>query len=142
MTTMIAKFLLKCVTFSFLIVSILSRNVVDEDSICILSSGSRLEGAGDCTEGEVHLLGDFIKLGIHNAASFGTQARLETSYYNGRLGFIADFDKNGFESFYVAASPTNASYYYFDSATLYPGFSGDFFVPGSPIEGISALLIT
>ncbi len=133
---MITKFLLKFVTFSFFIVSILSRNVLDEDSICILSTGSRLEGAGDCTDGEVHLLGDFIKLGIHNAASFGTKALLETSYYNGRLGFIADFDKNGFESFHV---PTNSSYYYYDSASSYPGFSGDFFVPGSPIEGNSTI---
>jgi hypothetical protein len=32
------------------------------------------------------------------------------------LGFIADFDKNGFSS-------------------SSPGFAGDYFIPGQPVEG-------
>lgn len=111
------------------------RNVVDEDSVCIIS-GERIEGDGDCTNGEVQLLGDYIKLGIHNAASFGTEARLETSYYNDSLGFIADYDKNGFDAFYVESSTSSGSYYYYNTGTWYPGFAGDYFVPGLPIEGI------
>ena len=89
--------------------------VDSNQSVCILPDNTRLYGRSACRQGEVHLLGDYLQLGIHNVASFGTQATLTTSYFNDRLGFIADYDRNGF----VGS----------------PGYAGDYFIPGYPLEG-------
>ena len=86
-------------------------------AVCFLPSGNAIYGNSDCTDGEVQLLGRYVNLGIHNSGSFGTQAKLGRSYYDDRLGFLADFDKNGMDS-----KPS-------------PSFAGDYFIPGLPLEG-------
>jgi len=78
-----------------------------------------------CTDSnEVFLKTDLIELGIHSVASFGTTTTLPYSYgyaysnYCGdcRLGFICDFGGDGL-------------------TVGNPPFSGDYFVPGTPVEG-------
>lgn len=95
----------------------LTNDPASGSSICILPSGERSASASDCSTGEVHLIGKYVNLGIHNVGSFGTISTLASSYYTGQLGFIADYDRNGFSSL-----PS-------------PGFTGDYFIPGSPMEG-------
>ena len=87
-------------------------------SVCILPSGNRSTSASECSTGEIFLIGQYVNLGIHNCGSFGTKSKLTTDYYDDRLGFLADYDKNGFVS-----------------TTGEPGFAGDYFVAGSPLEG-------
>lgn len=87
-------------------------------SICVLPSGERSTLKKDCTAGEVQLIGRYLHLGIHNVGSFGTKSTLDSTYYTNQLGLIADYDRNGFSN-----SPS-------------PGFAGDYFIPGAPIEGI------
>lgn len=88
------------------------------DSVCktTSSSSSEVRGAGTCS-GDIFLKGNYVEVGIHSAASYGTNynAPATSAYGVQRLGFIADFDKNGFSGS--------------------PGFAGDYFVPGSPVEG-------
>jgi hypothetical protein len=85
-------------------------------TVCVLSNGNKSTTNSDCTTGEVFLVGKYINLGIHNVASFGTASSFNSSYYTGRLGFIADYDRNGFNS-------------------TAPAYAGDYFVPGLPVEG-------
>lgn len=89
------------------------------DSVCKTSSSSSSEvvGAGPCA-GDIFLKGNYVEVGIHKVASYGTQYNAPSSseYSSRRLGFIADFDKNGWD-------------------TSSPGFAGDYFVPGAPVEG-------
>lgn len=94
-------------------------SVYQNGSFCVNpSSGARMfSGMGNCTTGEVWLLGNYLNLGIHNCASFGTKTRLGASYYPKQLGFIANYMKTGF------GTPPN------------PSFAGDYFIPGSPYEG-------
>lgn len=91
---------------------------VASKSYCRTASGSWVSGAGSCLSGSVFLKGDYIEVGIHSAGSFGTASTAPSTYtYSGKqLGFIADFDKNGF-------------------ASSSPGYAGDYFVPGTPLEG-------
>eukprot|EP00600_Ochromonadales_sp_CCMP1393_P011057 CAMPEP_0175003826 /NCGR_PEP_ID=MMETSP0005-20121125/4436_1 /TAXON_ID=420556 /ORGANISM="Ochromonas sp., Strain CCMP1393" /LENGTH=123 /DNA_ID=CAMNT_0016258929 /DNA_START=288 /DNA_END=655 /DNA_ORIENTATION=+ len=42
---------------------------------------------------------------------------MESDHYSGRLGFIADYDKNGF------------------GTVANPSYAGDYFIPGAPLEG-------
>ena len=67
-------------------------------SVCILPSGNRSTSASECSTGEIFLIGQYVNLGIHNCGSFGTKSKLTTDYYDDRLGFLADYDKNGFVS--------------------------------------------
>lgn len=92
------------------------QNGVVASSLCFLPSGEILTGPALCPDGEVQLLGQYINLGIHRAASMGTTAPLDSTYYQFPLGLIADYDRNGF------ASPA-------------PGYSGDYFNQGIPVEG-------
>ena len=68
--------------------------------------------------GDIFLKGLYIEVGIHNVGSYGTSVGAPAGFVSAgaRLGFIADYDKNGF---------TSSS----------PGYAGDFFVPGAPVEG-------
>jgi hypothetical protein len=77
---------------------------------------SKVVGMGDCSTGEVWLLGNYVHLGVNNEGSFGTATKLDTSYYWKKMGIIADYAKDGF-------------------ATGSPGFSGDYFVPSLALEG-------
>lgn len=77
-------------------------------TICYPASGDPVSGVTDCTGGEVHLLGQYINIGLHRVGSFGTSNPLDSSYYTLKLGIIADFDRNGF-----SAAPS-------------PSYSGDF----------------
>jgi hypothetical protein len=86
-------------------------------TVCYQSSGTSSTGQQDCIGGEVQLLGNYLHVGVHNVGSFGTSNTLDSSYYAGQLGIIADFDKDGF-------------------ATSSPGYSGDFVAAGSTsLEG-------
>jgi hypothetical protein len=71
--------------------------------------------------GEIFLKGTYVEVGIHSVGSYGTSQGAPSGFvYQGQqLGFIADFDKNG----------------WYSSA---PGYAGDFFVPGAPVEGLSS----
>ena len=67
------------------------------------------------------MIGKYVNVGFNNDGSFGTSASMQSSYYSDRIGFICDYDKNGF------------------SEASLPSFSGDYFIPGAPLEGISSL---
>ena len=88
------------------------------DSVCktTSSSSSEVAGAGPCT-GDIFLKGSHVEVGIHSVASYGTQynAPVSSAYGSQRLGFIADYDKDGWGGS--------------------PGYAGDYFVPGAPVEG-------
>jgi len=87
-------------------------------SLCVLPGGAIITGPVDCPGGEAQLLGQYVNVGINQAGSFGTTAALDAAYYTQTtsLGLIADYDRNGF-------------------ATSSPGYSGDYFQVGTPIEG-------
>ena len=80
------------------------------------------------TAKDVFLRGEFIEVGIHNVASYGTststpiptgfKAKAQASRWNNGLGFIADWADDGW-------LPNSG------------GFAGDYFLPGSPLEGWS-----
>jgi hypothetical protein len=93
-----------------------SLDVTIPSSICYNAAGVSPTGQYDCTDGEVQLLGRYVHLGFNNVGSLGTANAFSSSYYNGQLGIIADYDKNGF---------ANGS----------PGYSGDFFVSIDSLEG-------
>lgn len=88
-------------------------------SLCINSNGTTIYGPSDCISGEVMLLGNYVNLGIHNVASFGTESEYHSSYFNGQLGYIVDFDRKG----------------WLDSEGN-PRYAGDYVIPGAPLEGI------
>lgn len=72
---------------------------VTASSLCYLPSGVTLSGPSNCPGGEVHLLGQYVNLGIHLAGSIGTKKFLDSTYYvNKPLGIIADYDRNGFSN--------------------------------------------
>lgn len=88
----------------------------------------------DCTTGEVFLRGAYVEVGIHNVGSYGTSGNAPSgsAYAGKRLGFIADFSKDGWNT-----GPTGAP-------TGVGGlwkFSGDYFVPGSPVEGMKNFMM-
>lgn len=85
-------------------------------SYCVTSKDTK-EGQQKC-KGDVFLKGKYIEVGIHNVGSFGTQYNAPSGFVSSgkKLGFIADYDKNGF-------------------SVGTPGYAGDYFVPGSPVEG-------
>ena len=66
------------------------------DSVCktSYSSSSEVRGAGPCV-GDIFLKGNYVEVGIHKAASYGTSVNgpSTSAYGSQRLGFIADFDK-------------------------------------------------
>ena len=88
------------------------------DSKCV-TNGNVQSGVGACPAGDVFLRGQYVEVGIHKVGSYGTSEVAPSGYvYAGQnLGFIADYDKNGFYS-------------------TSPGYAGDYFVPGAPVEGM------
>ena len=80
--------------------------------------------------GEVFLKGTYIEMGLHASGTFGTVAPAPVSF-NGAagagiknpwpagVGFSVDYNRDG----YGVGSPT--------------AFSGDYFLPGSPVEGVA-----
>ena len=91
---------------------------VAASSICFLPDGVIVAEPSDCQDGEVHLLGLYVNLGVHNAGSYGTNNYLNTSYYSQQLAFIANYDRSGFST----------------SSEHKPAFAGDFSV-GPYVEG-------
>jgi hypothetical protein len=84
-----------------------------------------LSGATVCSvTDDVFLKTKMIELGIHRASSFGTASPVPPEYgyafsnfcFDCRLGFICDYDNDGLS---VGSPP----------------YSGDYFVPGTPVEG-------
>jgi gliding motility-associated-like protein len=77
--------------------------------------------------GEVFMQGNFIQVGMNGCGSFGTSnpppaiGAAGMPYYNNMtgLGFVADSDANG----------------WVDPVTGADDFCGDYFLPGSPVEG-------
>ncbi|MBC8384544.1 MAG: PKD domain-containing protein [Candidatus Cloacimonetes bacterium] len=70
---------------------------------------------------EIFLQGNFVEVGIHQSASFGTAGNCPAGFHpmeGSRLGFVADMDMDGWN---VGT----------------PNQSGDYFLPGSPEEGWS-----
>jgi hypothetical protein len=69
---------------------------------------------------EVFLQTDVVEIGVHDSFSFGTSGSQPSGFhgnmFGGKLGFIADYGRDGW-------------------TVGTPAFSGDFFVPGSPEEG-------
>ena len=67
----------------------------------------------------------YVQVGIHRVGSYGSADSRPSTYVatnnnNNKLGFVADYDKDGW---------TNALTY------GDPYYSGDYFVPGTPVEG-------
>jgi hypothetical protein len=91
----------------------------NDRSLCINSNGTTIYGPSNCTSGEVMLLGNYVNLGIHNVASFGTESEYQSSYFKGQLGYIADFDQKGWLD-------TEGN----------PRYAGDYVIPGAPLEGM------
>lgn len=73
---------------------------------------------------DVFIKGKYVEIGIHPAFSFGSSTTniatvangWHTRANSGRLGFVCDYDKNGWN-------------------TGNPSFMGDYFTPGLPVEG-------
>jgi hypothetical protein len=69
---------------------------------------------------DVYLQGNFVEIGIHASGSCGTESggipAGYHSWYTTGIGFVADFNKDGWE---------NGT----------PPKSGDYFLPGAPFEG-------
>ena len=138
--------------------------------LCIALAAQRAEaamkcGSSVCTAAQcaanpstcnVYLQGDYVELGVSYQASFGTTQSPPTGYngaYNGRLGFAADYGKDGWnvQSRVRQVSGSTATCIdgqpyadgMCDAAThpedlgLGAAYSGDYFVPGSPVEGWS-----
>ena len=83
-------------------------------------------GKVQVANGEVFLKGNYLEVGIHSAGNFGTAADKPVSFNGatgarnpwGRgVGFSVDYNRDGFGT----GTPTY--------------FSGDYFLPGSPVEG-------
>jgi hypothetical protein len=82
-------------------------------------------------DSDVFLKTSLIELGIHPASSFGSQNNIPPDHgfafskycADCRLGFICDYDSDGL-------------------TVGYPPYSGDYFVPGSPVEGWSVQYTT
>src|SRR3546814_6367645 len=86
------------------------------DSYC----SSRGLGIGLCS-GEIFLRASYVEVGIHGVGSYGTSSNAPAPFQankigDKRLGFMADYDKNGWDE-------------------GNPPYSGDYFVPGTPVEG-------
>jgi len=116
---------MKIILYLVLLSQLLSlvAGVSVSDSVCIKSekkgdisySGTDI----DCMNGDVFLKGNYLEVGIHNSGSLGTNRGAPQFYRRpySKLGAIADYDKNGF-----------------DSAS--PGYAGDYVVEGRiPLEG-------
>jgi hypothetical protein len=80
---------------------------------------------------EAFLQGNFVEVGIHASGSFGTEADAPEGYHPfpefgelgvGNLGFVADYDRSGWDSATVPGNPNQ---------------TGDFFVPGTPEESFT-----
>jgi hypothetical protein len=108
-------------TFIFLTLTVailLLYSYSDNFTICI--EDSFVTESRYCA-GEVQMYGNNINLGIHRVGSFGTTQFSQMSYdQDYLLGFIADYDGNGWVS---------------DNSSL-PGYSGEFVTTGAPVEGI------
>jgi hypothetical protein len=113
-----SKYLLASATFLLTLLPF-SRGA-RSDSYCVKSSSSKTSGTGFCNNGDIFLKGNYIEVGVNNMASFGTNKTAPSNfYYSGKkLGFIADFDTNGFSN-----NPK-------------PSYAGDYFIPGIPLEGM------
>jgi hypothetical protein len=94
-------------------------NPSSNSTICV-NSNNVSYGIGECTSGEIFLNARFLKIGLHNCGSFGTNSHLETSFYNGSLGALSDYYKSGWKNVSMPAA-TN--------------IAGDITVPGVPFEG-------
>lgn len=90
--------------------------------LCLVSIGM----SAQIIAGEAFLKNDYLELGIGEDGAFGTSANAPADYHprpffgatEGRLGFVADSDEDGW-----------------DVGT--PDYCGDFFVPGSPVENLA-----
>lgn len=69
----------------------------EDYDLCVLNDTQRLHNLQDCTLGEVQLLSTYVHVGIHSAGSFGTSNFFNSSYFNNKLGIIADYKRVGFE---------------------------------------------
>ena len=86
-------------------------------SYCSTGTSTYTQGRGSC-ERDIFLKGSYIELGINNVASFGTTDQAPSTYaYSGKaLGFIADFDQNGWDGSFA--------------------YAGDYFLFGTELEGM------
>jgi hypothetical protein len=111
-------FTTKVLLFLFSLIPLITVDGARSDSYCVKSSSSKTSGTGFCNNGDIFLKGTYIEVGVNNMASFGTnQSSPSNFFYSGKkLGFVADFDKNGFTG-------------------TKPGYAGDYFIPGVPLEG-------
>lgn len=105
--------------------------------VCILPSGARLYGARDCATGEIQLNGTYVNVGIHNVGSFGTTHAYVSPHYQGQLGIISDYNKDGFNG---TATPTFAGDFIISSAGL-EGFLTRYTISGSTKSGMNEGLL-
>ena len=80
--------------------------------ICILPAKAQIVGS------DVFLQGLFVEVGINQCAAYGSEGGAPAGYHptESGLGFVADWESDGW-----------------DTGT--PDYCGDYFVPGSPVEG-------
>ncbi len=96
--------------------------IINIVALCLFSVALNAQLIG----GEAFLKNDYLELGIGEDGAFGTFANAPADYHprpfsgatEGRLGFVADSDEDGW-----------------DVGT--PNYCGDFFVPGSPVENLA-----
>lgn len=72
---------------------------------------------------DVFLQGTYVEVGISDAGSYGTTSSAPAGYHSrmgGPIGFVADYEQNGWDN---------------SSAVGVPNYSGDYFLPGAPWEG-------
>ena len=73
---------------------------------------------------DIFLQGTFIEVGVNDAGTYGSTTPAPAGFHprmgSGNLGFVADWEMNGWDN---------------SSAPGIPFYSGDYFLPGGPWEG-------
>ena len=125
-----------------------TSSVVDpSQSMCWADYSNQYYGVRDCLGGSVYLFGTYMAIGIHNAGSLGANGTVIFYGSEIQISIVADFDRNGFNNVVRIENVSTATGYYafglnavdFNNGSMeitYPGYSGDFFTPGIPTEGL------
>eukprot|EP00981_Chlorochromonas_danica_P001993 scaffold409_cov167-Ochromonas_danica.AAC.25 len=104
----------------------------EDYDLCVLNDTQRLHNHQDCTLGEVQLLSTYVHVGIHSAGSFGTKNFFNSSYFNNKLGIIADYKRVGFEE-----QAYSGDFIYAIGRTIVEGFLVKYTLAGSTTITIS-----
>ncbi|MEZ5013464.1 MAG: gliding motility-associated C-terminal domain-containing protein [Chitinophagales bacterium] len=86
--------------------------------ICLLFIGTTAKMQAQIVGANCYLKGNFVEVGINTCGAYGSNTAPPAGYHptESGLGFVADSDEDGWD-------------------VSFPPYCGDYFVPGSPVEG-------